>query len=391
MMKKRIIFVTKALWIGGIESALINLLKYLDYDKYDVTLLVLRAELDMKEQIPPKCRLLIIDREQIYSFEKSYRYKKLYYLTTETDHPSNRHKAMMWSVPIIKWVENRLYIRYIRELMRNEKFDTAIIYSDVVAEATIRGIKADKYLMFYHHGAMRHVYHDMIAYRKCEKIIAVSENQAKELQKFVPFCASKIISIHNIIDHKGILEKAYMPMETVFDPDKKNIVTVGRVSYEKGMDIAVGVCADLVAKGHQDIHWWIIGDGPEMSEVKDEIERTHMSEFITLLGMKSNPYPYIANADIYAQPSRYEGYPMTLLEALVLGQPVISTVNNGAKEIIENNKTGILVSGKEKMLADAIEKILWEPDIWDVYKHNIQEINFDKLNLKSINKLREII
>ena len=54
-MKKKIIFVTKALWIGGIETALVNLLKQFDYEKYDVTLLVLRAELDMLDQIHPKC------------------------------------------------------------------------------------------------------------------------------------------------------------------------------------------------------------------------------------------------------------------------------------------------------------------------------------------------
>ncbi len=391
MMKKRIIFVTKALWIGGIESALINLLKYLDYDKYDVTLLVLRAELDMEEQIPPKCRLLIIDREQIYSFEKYYRYKKLYYLTDETEHPSNRHKAMLWSVPMIKWVENRLYIRYIRRLMRNEKFDTAIIYSDVVAEAAIRGIKADKYLMFYHHGAMRHVYHDMIAYRKCEKIIAVSENQAKELRKFVPLCSPKIISIHNIIDYKGILEKAHMPMANAFDPGKTNIVTVGRVSYEKGMDIAVHACADLVAKGYHNVQWWIIGDGPAMSEVKSAVINMHMTEYITLLGMKPNPYPYIANADIYVQPSRFEGYPMTLLEALVLGQPVISTDNNGAREIINHGNTGILVMAEYSLLSKAIENVINDPNIWRNYKKNINQIDFVMLNEYVTEQIEKII
>lgn len=185
-MKKKIIFVTKALWIGGIETALVNLLNNFDYKNYDVTLLVLHSELDMKEQINSKCRLIIIDREQTFSFNNAYKYKNLYHLTEEPDNPSRLHNMMMWAVPAIKWIENRLYVRYIRNLMKGESFDTAIIYSDVVAEAAICSVKADKYLMFYHHGAMRHVYHDKIAYKKCEKIIAVSENQANELRKFVP-------------------------------------------------------------------------------------------------------------------------------------------------------------------------------------------------------------
>ena len=61
-MKKKIIFVTKALWIGGIETALVNLLKHFDYNKFDVTLLVLKAELDMLDQINPNCKVIIADR-----------------------------------------------------------------------------------------------------------------------------------------------------------------------------------------------------------------------------------------------------------------------------------------------------------------------------------------
>ena len=110
-MKKKIIFVTKALWVGGIETALVNLLNYLDYDKYEVTLLVLKAELEMLGQIHPKCRVLIVDRDKAISFEEQYKYKKLYHLTEQTENPSMLHKMMMWSVPIIRWVENRLYIR----------------------------------------------------------------------------------------------------------------------------------------------------------------------------------------------------------------------------------------------------------------------------------------
>ena len=66
-MKKKVIFVTKALWIGGIETALVNLLNHFDYQKYDITLLLLHAELNLLEQINPNCRVLIADREKIYS------------------------------------------------------------------------------------------------------------------------------------------------------------------------------------------------------------------------------------------------------------------------------------------------------------------------------------
>lgn len=391
-MKKKIILVSNALWVGGIETALINLLNCIDYDQFDVTLLTLQAifDFDMKAKIPASCRVLTIDRERKHSYQDKYKFNRLYHLTEKSENPSLIHKLMMWAVPLIKWIENRLYIRFVRELMSSEGFDTAVAYSDVVAEATIRAIHADRYLMFYHHGAMRHVYHDRIAYKKCEKIIAVSENQASELRKFVPAAANKIIAIHNLTDVEGIRKKAVEDTIEVFDRKKFNIVSVGRVSYEKGMDIAVHACEKLVKDGFQNICWWIIGDGPAMKEVRKTVAQTNMEDHIILPGMKENPYPYIRQADLYVQPSRFEGYPMTILEALIIGQPVISTDNNGAKEIIENGCTGLLCPIDIQQIAKTIEELMENNEKCIELKRNISSINFKNQNEKCIKLLESL-
>lgn len=390
-MKKKIIFVTKALWIGGIESALVNLLNHFNYEKYDVTLLVLCAELDMKEQVNPKCRLLIVDREQTVSFNKSYKYRCLYHLTEESESPSPFHKMMMWTVPGIKWIENRLYINYIHTFLKREHFDTCIIYSDVAAETAIRAINADKFLMFYHHGAMRHVYHDAVAYRKCEKIIAVSENQADELKRFIPSVTEKIISIHNLTDIEGIRFKAVQPVVETFDKTKFNIVSVGRVSHEKGMDIAVRICAKLVEDGLDNVRWWIVGGGPAMQEVRDTIVETHMEKHIVIVGMQSNPYPYIYQADLYVQPSRFEGYPMTILEALVLGKPVVSTNNNGAREILIEGKTGFLCPIDVNEISDTIKMLLSDSGKRHALSENVQKLDFEQQNRQYIGKIEDLM
>lgn len=172
---------------------------------------------------------------------------------------------------------------------------------------------------------MRHVYHDQVAYKKCDKIIAVSENQAEELRKFIPSAADKIITIHNLTDIEGIKRKAAADTTEVFDKTRFNIVTVGRVSYEKGMDIAVQACAKLVEQGAANICWWIVGDGPEMPEIRTVIAEMNMDPYIKLVGMKDNPYPYVRQADLYVQPSRVESFGLTILEALILGRVVVST------------------------------------------------------------------
>ena len=386
-MKKKIIFVTKALWIGGIETALVNLLKQFDYDKYDVTLLVLKAELDMLAQIHPKCRVLIADREKTVTFSERYRYSRLFHLTEEPVQPSGFHKMMMWTVPMMRWMENWLYIRYIRKLMREEEFDTAVIYSDVVGETAVRAIKAKKYLMFYHHGAMRHVYHDKIAYRKCDKIIAVSENLAEALRKFNSKYSYKITAVHNLTDIEGIRRKGREAIPECFDSTKFNIVSVGRVSHEKGMDLAVRACARLVADGYDNVRWWIVGDGPDMQEVRVEIERLHMEAYVITVGMKTNPYPYIQHANLYVQPSRFEGYPMTILEALILGKVVVSTNNPGAHEIIIDGTNGILCDIDEKQIVMKIEIVVQESEKLKLLQANVRIIDFEEQNQRCVDQL----
>lgn len=390
-MKKKIIFVTEALWIGGIETALVNLLNRMDYEKYDVTCLVIRGSLEMADRITPKCRLIVADREKTFTFPESYKYSRLYHLTEESENPSLLHKAMMWAVPAIKWVENRLYIRYIRENLKNEHFDTCVIYSDRTAETAVRAICADRYLMFYHHGAMRREYHDEIGYRKAEKIIAVSNAVEQKLREFRPQHAHKMMTIHNLTDVEGIRRKAEESIDEVFSADQFHIVSCGRVSHEKGMDLAVEACAKLVELGHTTIHWWIVGGGPAESEVRAKIAELHMESYVTMLGMKNNPYPYIKRADLYVQPSRFESYGLTIAEALVLGQPVISTNNAGAQEILRNGVTGVLCKISARSVADEVHALLENVCILCNLRKNVAELDMDAGNKTILNQLEKIV
>lgn len=386
-MKKKILFISEALWIGGIETALVNLLNRMDYEKYEVTLLLRRAifDGDMRQKVPAQCRVVTFDREN-----GQYRFSRLYHLTEKSENPSRFHRAMMWAVPAIKWVENRLYIRYIREQMKNEHFDTCVIYSDVAAETAVRAIRADKFLLFYHHGAMRKVWHDEIGYRKADKIIAVSGAVEQKLREFRPKYANKMTTIHNLTDVEGIRAKGEEPVPEEFPADKFNIVSCGRVSHEKGMDLAVEACAELVETGHKNIHWWIVGGGPAEDEVRAKIAELHMEDCVTMLGMKGNPYPYIKQADLYVQPSRFEGYPMTILEALILGQPVVSTNNTGAQEILQNGVTGVLCEISAQSIAEQVHELLGNAEILEKLRENIAERDMDAENQQMLTLLDEL-
>ena len=109
-----------------------------------------------------------------------------------------------------------------------------------------------------------------------------------------------------------------------------------------------------------------------------------------LVGMKENPYPYIRQASLYVQPSRFEGYPMTILEALVIGQPVISTYNNGAKEILQDRKTGLLCSVDILQIVRLVKLTMQKENILNELKENIVKLDFEQQN-EIIMKLLENI
>ena len=171
-MKKKILFAVEALWMGGIEISLINVLKNIDYERFDVTVLALRNYRDLESQIPSQCRLIIADRTI-----EAYRYLRLFKLMEEPQH-ATKFRRFIWKVLclLLKAPEAVLWANHIRTLFPGEHFDTAVIYDNRTAETVVRGISADRYLMFYHQGIMSHAYHDHYGWKKAEKIIAMSRN-----------------------------------------------------------------------------------------------------------------------------------------------------------------------------------------------------------------------
>ena len=95
--KKKIIFISQALWIGGIETALVNLINKLDYDKYDVTCLITQNYLDMAERLTKNCKLIVADRQSPVTFTKPYKFKKLYNILEEPQ-GATRFRRLIWRI-----------------------------------------------------------------------------------------------------------------------------------------------------------------------------------------------------------------------------------------------------------------------------------------------------
>lgn len=391
-MKKKLIFIAEALWIGGIETALVNLLNRLDYNRFDVTCLVLRDSLDVADRITPQCRLIVSDRQHKVTFPKGYGCKRLYNIMEEPQNAA-KFRRLIWSAlrVVFRAAEARCYALYVKKQLKGEHFDTAVIYSDRAAETAVRAVSADRFLMFYHHGAMRREYHDAYGYRKADKVIAVSPALAEKLRAYRSKYADKIISVNNIIDIDGVREKGLDIPTVKFSADCFNIVSCGRLSHAKGMDIAVDACAKLVADGFTGFHWYIVGGGPEESALREQIMRLGLEDCVSLLGMQSNPYPYIRCADLYVQPSRFEAFGLTIREAQVLTVPVLSTRTDGSAELISDGETGLLCESDADSIAAAIIRLYNAPKLRESIQAELQNHDFERDNSAILKQLYSLL
>ena len=379
------------MWIGGIETALVNLINKLDYNKYDVTCLITQNYLDMADRLTTNCKLIVADRHNLVTFTKPYKFKKLFSILEEPQ-GATKLRRLIWRVLnfLFKALENHIYSHYIKEQMKNESFDTAVIYSDRVAEVAVKSINANKFLMFYHHGAMRKEYHDRYGYKKSEKIIAVSDNIAKELKAYRKKYADKIVAINNIVDVDSIIEKSKESVEEgLFSKNKFNIVSCGRLAPVKGLHFAVEAVARLVEEGFTDINWHIVGGGPIEKELREQIAKHKMQKHILMLGMKNNPYPYMKNCDLFIQPSIFEGYSLSIMEAKILGTPILATYAAAGNQI-ENGFDGFLCDTNTESVYENILRLYKNREKLEDCKKALINCDFESINQKIILQLEEL-
>ena len=191
----------------------------------------------------------------------------------------------------------------------------------------------------------------------------------------------KIAVFYNFVNKKRIVKLA-KEGESFQQNDKSKfkILTIGRLSYEKGYDLAIRAGRILV-ENEIPFVWYICGDGNEKSNIEDSIEKNNLSRFFKILGNKSNPYTYLKDCDLYVQPSRLEGFCTTTNEARLLCKPVITTDVSGAQEQFIDNYTGwIIPKENPEILA---QKIIWcylhEEQRYAVTEH-LKTIEFEKSN-----------
>ncbi len=347
---KKILVVSAGTGIGGIEKCMINFLRYLETYDCDIDLALWR-EGPLFSQIPSGVNYLgclgpgnlksifrLLKKGKVLSFFKSLFYYSKYKILSCLD---------------IKW-------KAVPNLM--EEYDIAISYSHGGNSPyyVIDKVEAKEKYLWYHElnyiGNENTKTRDLKYFKKYTKIICVSDACRLNLANCFPSIVDKFITLYNFYNIKEIKEKSTL-IDNPYNTTKKVIATVGRLSKEKGVELAINTCRELL-KIRNDFIWYWIGDGPEYNSAKELLKKYSIESNFILLGNKLNPYPYIKNCDLYVQPSLSEAYCTTVIEAKILNKPIVMTDVSSAYEQLNQTEFSRIVPKNSSELSNSIDKIL---------------------------------
>ena len=326
-MKKKILFTSPNLKSGGAQRHLVNIINSLGDSNFDISLFLYNGEGELRNEIKSDIKVICPEPTP---FSKSFM----------------PFEILVGVIELIRVIRNErpsvLYSRHwckIPNAVLGRMFSVKSVSGEGnnIKETLLK--KEIKMKLFY--------FIRKLGLKYTNHIIANSRGLADEINE-----------VYNGVDIKQIKEKSNEKIDHPWFKEKVPLLlSVGRLSEQKGFRYLLEAIKilekDLV------VRLIIIGEGRLKRSLIKQAESLSIKERVEILSPKSNPFPYMANADILVCPSLYEGLSNVILEALALGIPVISTDHNhGAGEIIENNKNGILVPvGDPGALAESIKKL----------------------------------
>ena len=356
-MKYRVFIAIHYMEIGGAEISLIGLLQTLDYSKYDVDLFVYSHRGELMQFIPKEVNLLPeipeysqIERPMLAALKDGYLKivlrrlyaKSRYYRYKKANNPVESGAVFGYVFDSVTPVLPSL--KYLGE------YDLAISY------LTPHNIVADKVLAK-KKAAWIHTDYSKIdvdaslelpVWSKFDHVVSISDQVTDNFLAVFPVLKDKIVRIDNTLPSSFVRVRAEQiaPEDVAKEMPREegviNLLSVGRFCYAKNYDNVPDICRRIVGRGI-DVRWYLIGFGGDEDLIRSKIVEQGMQERVIILGKKSNPYPYIKACDVYVQPSRFEGNPVTVHEAQILCRPVVVTNYPTAKDQVSDGQNGIIV------------------------------------------------
>lgn len=377
-MRKKIAICANANVVGGVEEALVQLLRNIDYSRYEVTLYGEYIDL-YKQRFPTEvivrdCCIsdrqgitFLLRRQKYGAALRSFWYRIVCFILHRLKKYDMQAYYSMRSYTCIPSLEDKEY-------------DLVVAYTYLVASVvgnTVYRLRGKKKVLWIH-GASGHSKQacqklDDNIYSKFDTVFCCSDAVREYFSRSYPKSGNVSRTFYNLVDTRRILE---LSEETLPITMKEiSILTVGRLSVEKGQQMVPKTTRILLDAGY-DIYWYLVGDGPLRTEVEQELEKHCVQDHVILLGAKANPYPYIKNCNIYVQPSFSEGYCTTTREAKIHCKPVVTTDAPGMREQFSSGENGLIVDAMTpESLANGLKLLLDTPNLKEKFTNVLKNEN----------------
>ena len=226
-------------------------------------------------------------------------------------------------------------------------------------------------------------------YEQFDVVVCVSNIVALNLKKKISDLRN-VVTIYNPLNKKKIMEykhKEYFEKNSF--NDTISICSVGRLVRDKRFDRLVNAIAYLKSKNFN-VSLSIFGDGVEKKALSQLIEQLQLNDVVVLEGFKDDIFRYLSNYDLFVCSSENEGFSLAVVEAMILGLPIIATEGTGAAEIIGNGKYGYLAENSTEGVIQSVYTFLCNNDFKKY--HELAEIRSKDFDMeKSIFQLKEIL
>lgn len=376
--KVRIAFIMPDMELGGVEKSLIPLLEVLGDTRYQITLLLFNKSGILLNNVPQWIEVKELEAGKLDTLRKII-----------ADFLAKIGAQQVFN--IIKKLYHRVgsSLYFVHKKM-DIHYDVAIAYKDGAATwYAAENVMAKVKIAFVHtdfKSAGYNAFQEGKIYKSFDRIYCASIAGKESFVHLLPELTNRAHVFYNIINRQQLYIQAEDGPTYPDDFDGIRILTIGRLSQEKGLPKAIQVLRALKSDGYH-VRWYVIGKGREEQNLRKLAARAGVIKDFVFLGEQQNPYKMLKDCDIYVQPSNYEGYCIALAEARYLNRPVVACNFAGAKEQIQHGETGIITDMSPEALYEGIKVLLADQDLSEKIVFNLYKSRNCLLDMQ----IRELI
>lgn len=356
---KKVVFVIRSLTNAGTEQSLIKLIN--EIEDYEITVMLARPDKTLLPLINKKIHLIELYKQGLglnmgLYLKRSLKKGKLL-------------KGLWMFLQLYRYIILDQFEQLNQQLVDsydvcNEEYDVAIAYDggsrNSLTPFVLEKIKAKKKVMWIHEDYSKVPSNEKAAghriFPRYDQIFCVSAAAKEKFNEIYPEMEGATDVFYSIFNSREILEKA-SESKNKFQYNGIKILTVGRLEEEKGQERLPAIVSRLKKEGYN-FKWFLIGEGKLRKKLEAEIKELGIEEYLILLGKKNNPFPYYKYCDIYVQPSKQEGYCLSMAEASTFEKPLVATNFITAKEFIVHGIDGLIADNNSQSIYKNVKEIL---------------------------------